>query len=161
MIVPSRRKFEAFWVAGLAERTSNVAEADPARAKLPALWSRWAADPAIRALGGPPVGVVTDYESDAAGLYTSLAGVRIGGADEAPLGLRVVTVPAGEYLVFRSEGPVPECAVRGWQAVWDYFSGDPGVRRAYRTDAELYDDGFVELLISIAEPGAAADRTRE
>ncbi|HEY1380783.1 MAG TPA: GyrI-like domain-containing protein [Gemmataceae bacterium] len=152
MIVPVRRQVEGFVVAGVAARTCNADETDPARAKLPALWGRFAADPAVRSLGGPPVGVYTEYESDAAGMYTTVAGVRVAGAADAPSGLRVVTVPAGEYLVFRSEGAVPECVIRGWQAVWQYFAEHPSPGRAFRTDAELYGDGFVELLISCAGP---------
>jgi predicted transcriptional regulator YdeE len=157
MLVPSRKFVQAFRVAGLAERTTNAAEADPARAKLPGLWRRFGEDATIRSLGGPPVGVVTDYESDASGLYTSVAGVRVPDGAAVPDGLRAAVVPAGEYLVFRSEGPLPECVIRGWQAVWQYFAAGPRERRAFGTDAELYGDGFVELLISIAEPDAAPD----
>jgi predicted transcriptional regulator YdeE len=155
MIVPSRRRIEEFFVAGVCARTSNADEADPARAKLPALWRRYVDDPVIRSLGGPPVGVYTEYEDDAAGMYTTVAGVRITRAADAPPGLRVVTVPAGEFLVFRSEGAVPECVIRGWQAVWEYFADRSRPRRAFRTDAELYGDGFVDLLISCADAAAA------
>jgi predicted transcriptional regulator YdeE len=151
MIVPNRQQIAEFCVAGVSVRTSNADEADPARAKLPALWQRFTEDPVIGSLGGPPVGVYTEYESDAAGMYTTLAGVRVVSAAGVPPGLRVLTVPAGEYLVFHSEGLVPECVFRGWQAVWDYFTENPKVRRTFRTDAELYGAGFVELLISCTE----------
>jgi predicted transcriptional regulator YdeE len=151
MSVPRRAWIKGFLVAGLAVRTSNADEADPARAKLPTLWQGHAQDPRIRSLGGLPVGVYTDYESDATGAYTSLAGVRVRHAGDVPPGLRVVAVPAGDYLVFRSEGPVPQCVLGGWQAVWKYFADNPSARRAFGTDAELYGEGFVEVLISCAE----------
>jgi predicted transcriptional regulator YdeE len=99
-------------------------------------------------LGGPPVGVYMEYESDATGRYTCLAGVRIPSATAAPPGLRVVTIPAGEYLVFRSEGPVPESVFRGWQAIWKYFDDNPAEHRAFYVDVELYGEECVDLLIS-------------
>ena len=152
MIVPERRRVEGFRVAGVASRTDNAAEADPRTAKLPALWGAFAEDSRIQGLGGPPVGVVTGYESDETGAYTSLAGVRVGPDAAVPSGLAVVDVPAGDYLVFHSEGPVPNCVIDGWRAVWSYF-GDPAHgRRAFRVDAEVYGEGFVDLLISVPPP---------
>jgi predicted transcriptional regulator YdeE len=148
-----------FDVVGLAVRTTNAAEAKPATAKLAALWHRFAADTALKKIGGPPVGVVTDYDSDEQGEYTSVAGVVLPEGAAAPRGLRLVRVPTAKYLLFRAEGPVPDCVTAGWRTVWGYFKRAGAPQRAFQADVERYGDGFVELLISVISSDTSTDST--
>jgi predicted transcriptional regulator YdeE len=152
MSEPSYRDIDGFQVAGIAVRTTNEDEGDPAKAKLPGLWQRFATESAIHQLGGGgPVGVITDYESDEKGAYTNLAGMRLVEEVAIPPGLRIVQIPAEKYLVFRSVGPLPQCVIEGWREVWKYFAHAKKPRRAFRTDFEQYGSDNVEICISIVE----------
>jgi predicted transcriptional regulator YdeE len=138
-------------VHGLSVRTTNADEADPARAKIPALWERFYQEGHSAAVEGPVYGVYTEYASDASGPYTLVVG---GGSDPrlAPgLPLVQVQIPAGRYLAFTSKGDAPAAVVAGWQGVWEYFARAHAPRRAYTTDFEVYDPSTLyEVRICIA-----------
>ncbi|RMX02629.1 AraC family transcriptional regulator [Corticibacter populi] len=129
-----------FTVAGPSARTLYQDEINPATARLPGLWAGFFAQgmglQTLHRTGDPTVyGVYSDYESDAQGHYTCTAGVRVW---QAPAGLHAVTVPAGRYLVFRGQGPMPQTLVQTWAQVWGYFQGDVPYARAFTVDFEAY-----------------------
>jgi predicted transcriptional regulator YdeE len=124
-------------VAGVAARTSNERERDPSTAVLPDLWARFAASPAPSSGPVRPVyGVYTEYDSDVDGDYTALIGRE--GAPTRPAE-RMVTLPAGSYLVFTSAGEMPAAVIAGWQEVWAYFERPDAPARAYTADFEYHD----------------------
>jgi predicted transcriptional regulator YdeE len=139
-------------IAGIAARTSNARESDPATAALPGLWTRFAAGPAPAS--GPPApvyGVYTEYETDVHGAYTAVVGRE--GAPARPTE-RAVTIPAGIYLVFSSAGEVPAAVISGWQQVWAYFARPDAPARAYTADFEYYDPAHPSMVrIHIAVGG--------
>jgi len=130
-------------VVGIDMTTSNAAERDPDKARIPALWGRFHGESVLSKIPGKkspvlPVGVYTDYESDHNGQYRLLAGAAVEGVELAADGFGRVTLPAGRYLVFRGEGEMPGAVIQTWMAVLDYFSKPSDHVRAYTADWELY-----------------------
>jgi len=137
-------------VDGLAVRTTNADEADPRRARIPALWERLYQEGHSAAAEGPVFGVYTDYSTDVTGPYTLIVGGASAAVSPAPPLMRVL-IPAGRYLAFTSKGDVPSAVVAGWQGVWEYFARPGAPQRAYTTDFELYDPSTLyEVRIFIA-----------
>ncbi|HEV2669885.1 MAG TPA: GyrI-like domain-containing protein [Gemmatimonadales bacterium] len=142
-------------VAGLALRTDNATEAQPVVGKIPGLWQRFRSEDWFDRLGklgafGPPIGVYSAYESDASGSFQILGGreVKANAAVAAPL--ENVSVPAGTYLLFQSNGSLPGSVIRGWQDVWAYFERPDAPARAYTYDVEVYPDAeTVEIWVAI------------
>jgi len=153
---PERRHFEGAVAFGLATRTSNADEMDPDRARIGGLWRRFAGERVaerVAGTGAPPacVGVYFDYASDHTGPYSVLAGVLADADAPVPSGLTRVALPAGDYLVFRGEGEIPEVVVDTWGAVWEHCGRAAGPRRRYTTDFELYGaGGGVEIFVATA-----------
>jgi predicted transcriptional regulator YdeE len=141
---------------GLSIRTRNEDELDPARARIPSLWSRFFREKVTARVPGvrqPPmaVGAYYDYQSDQAGEYALLAGVLTDPAAPPPTGLSKVVIPTGEYLVFRAEGPMPAALQATWRRIWDYFALPGGEARKYSVDFELYrSDTIVDVHIAIS-----------
>jgi len=152
---PHVRQTGAKRVAGLALRTDNATESRPGDGKIPGLWQRfrnedWFAKLEKFGAFGPPVGVYSAYESDASGSYQILAGREIPATAKVSEGLKVVSVPAGQYLVFQGAGPLPGSVVKGWQEVWAYFEQARDAARAYTFDFELYPSAeAVEIWIAV------------
>jgi predicted transcriptional regulator YdeE len=144
-------------VAGLALRTDNAAEAQPKIGKIPGLWQRFRSEDWFDRLGklgafGPPVGVYSDYESDASGSFQISAGREIKANAAAAAPLEIVSVPAGMYLLFKSSGSLPGSVIRGWQDVWAYFARPGAPARAYTYDVEIYPDAeTVEIWVAIED----------
>jgi predicted transcriptional regulator YdeE len=140
---------------GLAVRTRNQDELDPAHARIPGLWSRFFGEELTARVPGArqprmAVGAYYDYQSDHNGEYSLLAGVLTDPAVPAPPGLSKVVIPTGEYLVFRAEGAMPGALVETWRRVWDYFALPGGEARKYSVDFELYrSDTVVDVHIAI------------
>jgi len=130
-------------VLGIDVRTSNAAEADAGTARLPALWGRFYGENVLERIPGKlspaaPLGVYADYESDHLGEYRVVAGAAVEDGTAVPSGLARATVPAGRYLVFRGEGPMPDVVIQTWVSVWNHFSGSKAPARLFTADFELY-----------------------
>jgi predicted transcriptional regulator YdeE len=137
-------------VDGLAVRTSNPDEAQPDRARIPALWQRFYDEGHSAAVEGAVYGVYSDYATDASGPYTLVVGGAGDAGSPAPPLVRV-TIPAGRYLAFTSTGEVPAAVIAGWLAVWEYFTRPGAPRRSFTTDFELYDPSAIyEVRICVA-----------
>jgi predicted transcriptional regulator YdeE len=144
-------------VLGIDVTTSNAAEADSSTAKLPGLWARFYQERVIEKIPGTtlpalPVGVYTDYESDHMGRYRVLVGAVVKTGAVAPQGLIAVTLPAGQYLVFRGTGEMPGAVTRTWQAVWSHFATPGDHARAFTADFELYrSPDMVDIFIAVKD----------
>ena len=142
------------YVAGLAFRTKNVLEQNPATGWIAKTWAR------VRTMKSPnpPAAVSTDYESDYHGYFTEVVGFTRNSANEFASGEVLAKVPAGQYAKFVNSGKLPEVVIEAWQAVWQ-AEKDDSLKRAYTTDLETYpgmgkaglnpDKFTVELYISI------------
>ncbi|HEV7836430.1 MAG TPA: effector binding domain-containing protein, partial [Gemmatimonadaceae bacterium] len=132
--------FPSMRIAGVSARTSNARESNPATAAIGALWARFSATqtPASNpeSAGKPVYSVYSDYESDVDGQYTVVIGRQ---TDAGNAGESVVTIPAGRYLEFVSNGDMPGAVVRGWEQVWKFFSAPNAPKRLYTADFEYHD----------------------
>ncbi len=154
---PTLVAVEPFTVTGLSVRTVNRDEADPSLAKLPKLWGKFYGQhvpdkiPSRRA-GSLVYGAYSDYESDASGPYTVTAGVQV----SVPLpDCNSVAARGGLYLVFESQGAMPQAVIDGWSAVWRYFAQPQKYKRLFATDYEEYrGPDRVAIFISVAEASA-------
>jgi predicted transcriptional regulator YdeE len=148
---------QPFTVIGVSVRTINRDEADPVRAKLPGLWGQFYSQQLPekipnRQANSLVYGVYSDYESDASGLYTVTAGVRVSASVPE---YNSVTVRGGQYLVFENHGAMPQAVIDGWGAVWRYFSQPQKYKRLFTSDYEEYrGPDRVAIFISVAEVGA-------
>lgn len=135
-------------VVGRSVRTKNMDEMSGA-GKIPQLWQLFQNELFGKKLPiSEPIGIYHNYESDHNGMYTLLAGVE---SKERVEELESVTIPAGRYLKFLAEGPVPLSVIATWQKIWTYFAQAGGeYTRAYSADFELYKSPtIVEIYISL------------
>jgi predicted transcriptional regulator YdeE len=112
-------------------------------AKIPGLWNDYLG-------GGVPAripnkaadqsnfAVYTSYESDHSGPYTLVLGQQVGSLDLIPDGMVGLKIPAGHYLVFNADGPLPDAIVATWKEIWTYFQDNRHYKRAYSSDFEAY-----------------------
>lgn len=134
-----------FFVLGYEIRTSSTLEADPATARIPALWRRFYAErledqiPKRMAKSKPFV-VYFNYHSDHRGEYSVLLGYQVPGLDDAPAGLSGLHVPGGKYLMFTAEGEPSRAVPQAWAGIWEYFARPGAPVRAYAYDYEVYED---------------------
>lgn len=134
---------EEMQVVGIEIRTSNQNEMNPATAQIPALWGRFQHEQIIdqipnRAPDGFPLGVYSKYQSEHSGAYSVLAGIEVADLHSVPRGMVRLTIPAGDYLVFSAQGPMPQAVIQAWGVIWRYFSDKPQYVRAYSADFESY-----------------------
>ncbi|NQX67770.1 GyrI-like domain-containing protein [Paenibacillus alba] len=133
----------AITLTGVHVRTTNAEEAGPNR-RLPQLWETYFQSQITTQ--APTINshliysLYTDYESDAAGAYTTLIGHEVAGDTSQDEGkFHTVQVPASKFMVFTTEkGPVYEVVAQAWGNIWAYFKESEEVR-AYTGDYELYD----------------------
>ena len=132
-------KFAGKTIKGISTRTTNANEMTPETAKIGALHQKFDANVEVNYKDGARVyGVYYDYESDASGEFSVLAG-----ADDiasSKIALQEINLPAGDYLVFSGKGEMPQAVIDTWMQVWDYFSegNQSKYQRAYTTDFEYY-----------------------
>ena len=112
----------AFRVAGIAVRTTNAAEADPASARIGPLGDRffsesWEHKLPRPAQDGQVFGVYSGYASDQHGAFDVTAGVAAPADHQGFAGATTVDIEAGTYLVFEAEGQMPQLVIDAWGAV--------------------------------------------
>jgi predicted transcriptional regulator YdeE len=131
---------EAFSVTGFQARTTNAAEQNPQTRKIGGLWQHFFGSSLFQPTAGV-VGVYSNYESDAMGAFDVTAGVSSSSLSSgaAPANTQTVQIQAGEYLVFRGKGAMPQAVIDAWLQIWQHF-GQPrtDMARVYRTDFEQY-----------------------
>ena len=112
-IAPQATTVAAFRVAGIAVRTTNAAEADPASARIGPLWDRFFSESWQHKLPPPGAdgrvfGVYSGYASDQHGAFDVTAGVAAPANHQALQGATTVDIEAGTYQVFEAEGQMPQ-----------------------------------------------------
>jgi len=145
-------KFAGKTIKGISTRTNNANEMNPATAKIGSLHQEFDNNVSVDYQNGARVyGVYYDYETDASGEFSVLAGADKVKASK--ITLQEITLPAGDYLLFSGKGDMPQAVIDTWMKVWDYFSEDkqPKHKRAYTTDFEYYkNESEVDIYIAIA-----------
>lgn len=138
-------------IIGISVRTKNSDEMQPQTAKIGNLWQRFYQEVAPTLQEGATVfGVYANYESDASGEFSVLAGSDKVDASKINT-LDHVAIQAGKYLVFKETGELPQVVINTWSKIWDYFSADSAdYQRAYTTDFELYkNQNEIEIYIAV------------
>ncbi len=127
---------QPFTVVGREARTSNAKEMSGAGV-IGAMWSTGVPS------GSPIVAVYSGYASGKDGDYDYLLGTKLADDDTVPRELAHRTIVAGSYLHLSFDGSVsPESVVALWRQIWEAEHLGT-IKRAYKTDYELYrDDGF-------------------
>jgi predicted transcriptional regulator YdeE len=123
-IKPTVKQVERFIVTGFSVRTQNSDEFNEKTAKLPNLWQQFYTSELAN--NANIFSVYSNYDSDANGPYTVTVGVKS------------VTIEAGNYLVFQGIGPMPATVVETWKQVWDFFETNTDHRRNFISDFEAH-----------------------
>ena len=139
---PKFSEQSGFDVIGIETRTNNARES--AGDAIPQLWQRLFAEGILDRIpdrADESITVVyTNYASDWNGDYTYTLGARVKPGAKAPPGMVLVTVPAGQYVEFRSaRGPGQEVVPALWKQIWTYFQEPVNPARAYKSDFERYE----------------------
>ncbi len=138
-------------LVGLAVRTNNTLESDPASAKIGLTLQRffgenWPQKIKHRKNPSRTLGVYTHYESDLTGNYTYFIGEEVTSFEGLAEGLGYLVLPAQAYVKFTSEaGPMPKVVIDLWQNIWKMSASDLGGKRAYLADFEVYDERSHDL----------------
>jgi predicted transcriptional regulator YdeE len=132
----------SFLVAGRAARTTNVLEMG-GEGSIPKLWSQ------LGRVEGDITAVYYDYESDKDGEYSYILGTKVSPAEEIPPDMVSREVAKGDYSKFSGSGPnAAETVIKLWQEIW--ANEKTGLRRAYKTDFEVYHpNGVVDIYIGM------------
>jgi len=150
---PVRQSCHGKTVAGIQVRTNNDLEMHAEDSRLSRLWEKFN-DEALsqsipdKAAGSPVYGVYTEFDDGVDADYSVLAGVEVTDEEKVPEDFAIVTLEAGEYLVFHGQGKMPETVVETWGQVWHYFDSEDAPERAFATDYEVY-EGADQITIYI------------
>jgi predicted transcriptional regulator YdeE len=130
-------KVEKKRVVGISVRTSNERFGED----VPPLWERFhyerLADKMEGRVNHNLMAIYTDYEGDYNKPYTYLAACEVESTAPVPKGMNFVDIPATSYAVFPASGLFPSALILAWHTIWN-----SDLRRAYKTDFELYPEGF-------------------
>lgn len=141
-------KIENIDVKGIAVRTDNSSEMDSTTAKIGPMWERFYAEIAPSLKEGANVyGLYTNYESDHNGAFDVVAC-----SDNVEVkSVSSYQIQAGNYLVFKGSGQMPQVVIDLWGQVWEYFESPTSQhKRTFATDFELYKgENEVEIFISV------------
>ncbi|HEX3472896.1 MAG TPA: GyrI-like domain-containing protein [Silvibacterium sp.] len=137
---------ESFAVIGVSVRTSHWKEAG-GNGEIPNMWSRAMQDGTFDRIPNRAdhniVAVYTDYTSNQNGEYTYILGARVTSTDKVPDGFVTVTIPAGKYAVVQTDkGALPDVMPKVWQRIYAMPAKELGGERAFKTDYEVYPEGF-------------------
>jgi predicted transcriptional regulator YdeE len=138
-------------VVGLSTRTTNAKEMNPATGMIGPLWKEFDAKVKVDYKDGNRVyGVYFNYESDATGEYSVLAGTDQLNAGSSTK-LETIVIQSGKYLVFAAKGDIPKIVFDTWGKVWKYFSTkNAKYERSYTTDFERYiNQNEIEVCVAV------------
>lgn len=126
-------------IKGISVRTRANIEANPETSRIGSLYLKFDESVPVNYKKGARVyGVYYNYESDASGDFSVLAGSDQINESIAST-LEEVTIPGGSYMVFEAKGEIPQIVIDTWTSIRDYFSKDDSpYQRAYTTDFEFY-----------------------
>jgi predicted transcriptional regulator YdeE len=138
----TRADLPEFTVIGIEARTTNAKEAT-AGGVIPAQWQKFFQEGILERIsnktGANIYALYTDYASDRNGEYVYVIGAMVKEGTAAPAGMVSKRVPGGRYAVLTSEqGRVSAVVPGAWQKLWK-LEDDGKLKRAYKTDFEIYD----------------------
>lgn len=148
---------DVFAITGITTRTANQDEQNPSEAKIGPLWGRFYAENIRRNI--PDVadmdttyGVYSNYESDIFGKYNLTVGIKTNTVVSDP-NLHSLTIQAGDYMVFRNSGSMPQMVIDTWMEIWRVFTtGETEWKRDFATDFEKYErEGEVAIYIGVSK----------
>jgi predicted transcriptional regulator YdeE len=133
---------DSFIVVGETARTSNALEAS-GNGVIGGLWARLRKDGFLNQIkhrADPHiVAVYSDYASDKDGKYNYTLGAKVTSAKDVPPGMVARRTASGEYAIFTAQGgPAGQLVMGLWQKIWSLEKSSPPLRRAYKTDYEIY-----------------------
>lgn len=145
---------DAFLVVGIRVRTTHRIEAVEQTARIPALWRRFSVDDAstkiTERVSDPSVIVVyVDYENDDRGPYSIVIGHKVRSLDPTPPGLAGMRIPAGRYLCFTVDEPLPAAPPAAWQEIRQFFQLSHDYDRAYTVDFEVHRANATDVCIAV------------
>ena len=129
-------QIQTFTVVGPEARTSNAKEMSGAGI-IGKMWSTGVPK------GWPVVAVYSGYESDKDGEYDYLLGRKIADDETVPREVSYRVILPGNYVHLSFTGSIsPEGVMGLWREIWE-AEHIGSIKRAYKTDFELYGkDGF-------------------
>lgn len=141
-LVMEKLHVDAFNVVGVSVRTTNAAEAS-GNGAIGALWARLRDEALLNRIQHRAddhiVAVYSDYESDKDGPYTYTLGSKVTSTKDVPPGMVALRTVSGNYAIFTGQGgPAVQLVMSLWQRIWSLEKASPPLRRAYRTDYEIY-----------------------
>ena len=155
---PTLATREEIKLVGIAVRTTNQQEMNPATAKIGGLWERYFQELIANKISNntsfeSTLAAYTKYESDYNGAYDLIVGREVNSLSSIPAGMTGVTIPAGRYLRFTATGSMPKALIDTWTYIWKYFSKSSQYQRAYTTDYEVHEsNNKVDIYIAIKSP---------
>jgi predicted transcriptional regulator YdeE len=143
-VAMERLHVDSFTVVGLTARTSNAKEAS-GNGVIGAFWARLRKDGLLNQIKHRAdthvIAVYSDYESDKDGDYTYTLGSKVSSAKDVPEGMVARRSDSGDYAIFTAQGgPAMRLVMGLWQRIWSLEKSPSKLRRAYRTDYEIYVD---------------------
>lgn len=137
-------------INGISVRTTNENEMSPDKARITSLWQTFDSKVSVDYKNGKRVyGIYYNYESDANGEFTVLAGTDQ--IDTSSEELKKIKILPGKYLVFEAKGEMPQVVIDTWGKIWNYFSNEESeYQRTYTTDFEYYkNQNEIEVCIAV------------
>lgn len=148
---------ETFTVVGIEARTNNAAERGP-NGLISKQWEKFMKENLLEKIPNKAdhsvIAGYTDYESDKNGDYNFFLGAKVTSASEAPEGMVIKQVPAGNFKIFTSEkGPVWEVVLNMWIKIWNLPASEVGSdsNRTYKFDYEVYDQRAIDPKNSVVD----------
>ena len=137
-------------IFGLAARTNNENEMNPKQGKIAGLVHQFDSSVVVNYRSGARVYTVySEYEADVSGNYSVLVGAdRV---ESSTIELESVKIQEGNYLVFSSQGQIPNIVFETWAKIWNYFgNANCPHSRAYSTDFEFHKSQYeIEIHVAI------------
>jgi len=138
----TRADLPEFTVIGIEGRTTNAKEAT-AGGIIPVQWQKFFQEGILGKIpnktGANIYAVYADYASDRNGEYVYMIGAMVKEGTAPPAGMVSKRVLNGRYAMVTSEqGPVSAVVPGTWQKLWK-LEDDGKLKRAYKTDFEIYD----------------------
>jgi predicted transcriptional regulator YdeE len=145
---------DAFLVVGVRTRTTQRIEAVPQTARIPALWRRFFVDDVsaiipARLANADVIAIYSNYENEDRGPYSLLIGRKVETLDQIPKGMNGMLAPAGRYLCFTANGPLPETPIAAWQEIRQFFALSHEYERAYTVDYEVHHADAIEIYVAV------------
>lgn len=142
-----RIKVESFNVVGDSAITNNQIEFSGA-GKIQKLWAQFLENNPV--INQKVYGVYTDFTKDQNEDYKVTVGFKDSQKEKSTISEKdalfgqyldipnQVEVLAGEYLVFKAEGIMPEAMITAWHDVWEHFNEYRHYIRTFESDFEEY-----------------------